>query len=156
RVQLTVTLIDATTGTLINTSTINAELANLSTVEDDLVIEVARMLHTSVPSTAKAALSLGATAVPVAYDVYVQGLGYLQRYEDQANIDKAIGLFSEALKRDSSYALAYAALGEAYWRKYDLTKDAQFAELGKDNCQKALTLDDRLAQVYVTLALISN
>jgi serine/threonine-protein kinase len=101
-------------------------------------------------------LNLDATGVPAAYDTYVQGLGYLRRYENAASIDRSIELFNQALMQDHNYALAYAALGEAYWRKYDLKKDVQYAELGRKNCETALVLNRRLAQVYVTLALISN
>jgi tetratricopeptide (TPR) repeat protein/TolB-like protein/tRNA A-37 threonylcarbamoyl transferase component Bud32 len=156
-VYLTMNLVDARTGTLIHGSTIKTEVAALSTIQDDLVIEVAKLLlHDPISDGARKLLSDGATSVPVAYDVYVQGLGYLQHYENADSIDKAIESFNQALERDSKYALAYAGLGEAYWRKYDLTRIEQLADMGKENCQRALQLNDRLAQVYVTLALISN
>jgi Tfp pilus assembly protein PilF len=59
-----------------------------------------------------------------------------------------------ALGQDRSYALAEAGLGEAYWRKYELTKDTKWAEEARKSSAAATALNDNLAQVYVTLGMI--
>jgi TolB-like protein len=53
------------------------------------------------------------TQDPVAYDLYLQGrFAYEQR--DQASLERAIGLFQQAIRQDSNFALAYSGLSDAY------------------------------------------
>jgi serine/threonine-protein kinase len=93
----------------------------------------------------------------VAYSSYLQARGYLQLHEDKVCsecIDSAIDLFNYAIDRDPDYALAYAGLGQAYWHKYDLSRDIQWVDPAIRNSQVALELSDRLAPVYITLGVI--
>jgi serine/threonine-protein kinase len=117
-------------------------------------LEVAELLGVKLSSQAKQVLAIGGTTVPSAYEYYMQGRGYLQRYEVAQNLDTAISLFNLALGQDHRYALAEAGLGEAYWRKYEQTKDTQWAEQAKKSSAAAIGLNDKLAQVYVTLGMI--
>ena len=71
------------------------------------------------------------------------------------NIDAAIGLFEGAIQQDPNYALAYAGLGEAYWRKYQGTKDTQWVPKAVANCQRAQELNGDL-EVAITLGLIKT
>ena len=66
---------------------------------------------------------LGQGGMGVAYNAYVQAVGYLAHYDIAENVDKAIELFPQAIREDPRYALAHAGLGEAYWRKYQRTTD---------------------------------
>ena len=75
------------------------------------------------------------TTVLTAYDFYVQGIGYLQRYERLENVESAITLFQHAIREDHDYAQAQAALAQAYWYKYSATKDPQWAETGESCCK---------------------
>src|SRR5258705_6166861 len=84
----------------------------------------------------------------------MQGKGCLKRYDIPQNPAPAISLFNLALGRVRHYALAEAGLGEAYWRKYEQTKDTQWAEQAKKSSAAAIGLNDKLAQVYVTLGMI--
>jgi serine/threonine-protein kinase len=118
------------------------------------VLEVAELLDVKLSSQAKQVLAIGGTTVPSAYEYYMQGRGYLQRYEVAQNLETAISLFNLALGQDHRYALAEAGLGEAYWRKYEQTKDTQWAEQAKKSSAAAIGLNDKLAQVYVTLGMI--
>ena len=49
-----------------------------------------------------------------------------RRYQKPGNVDTAIELFTRALALDSSYALASAGLGRAYWQKYELSRDTAY------------------------------
>jgi TolB-like protein len=49
----------------------------------------------------------------VAYDLYLQGL-YLWNRRDEQGIRSSIAYFQQAIARDADYALAHAALAEAY------------------------------------------
>ena len=87
---------------------------------------------------------------------YLQGRGYLQRFERAGSIDSAIELFTRALAQDKGYALAHAAMAEAAWRKYEATKDAAWVARAKESGATALKLSPTLSEVQVTLAIIAN
>jgi len=71
----------------------------------------------------------------------------------EQDIRKAIDLFSQAIEKDSSYAKAYAAMSSA---RIGLTLccDGQPSELvlAKEEAQKAVALDDGLAEGHSALA----
>jgi serine/threonine protein kinase/tetratricopeptide (TPR) repeat protein len=154
RIRLTINLVDPQTLRQLKSKTIDTEAHDISVLQDGVVLEVAQLLDVRLSSQAKQVLAIGGTTVPSAYEYYMQGRGYLQRYEVAQNVDTAISLFNQALGQDHSYALAEAGLGEAYWRKYEQTKDTQWAEQAKKSSAAAIGLNDKLAQVYVTLAMI--
>ena len=154
RVRVTVNLVDAVTLRQLNARSLDLELQEIGAMQDGVVREVAAMLGTAVPAAAQRVLTIGTTAVPSAYDFYLQARGYLQRYEQLDGVDLAIHQFLKAVEKDNGYALAHAGLGEAYWRKYQLTKDARWVDAARDSCATALKRADDLAPVYVTLGMV--
>ena len=72
--------------------------------------------------------------------------GYLRRPESDENADIAIELFDRALERDPEFALAQAGLGDAYRQKYWDTKEPAWNERALKASQRALVLDDGLAE----------
>jgi len=98
----------------------------------------------------------GGTNVSKAYDYYLQGRGYLYQYQDINNIDAAIDLFRKAAQQDSTYALALAGLGEAYWRKYYSTKNIQWVDSARQYCMHSLHYSSRLAPVHITLGTVNS
>jgi serine/threonine-protein kinase len=93
--------------------------------------------------------------MPEAYDLYLQAQGYLQR-RGTANLERAIELLERAVAQDGRYVLAYAGLGEAYWKKYRATSDTQWVGRAVQNLNVALGLNDRLAPVHVTRGIIQG
>ena len=154
RVRVTVNLVDANTLRQLNARSLDLELQDIGAMQDGVVREVAGLLGASLPPEARRVLTLGNTAVPSAYDFYLQARGYLQRYEQLESVEFAINLFQKAVEQDDGYALAHAGLGEAYWRKYQLTKDTRWVTAARDSCAAALRRADNLAPVYVTLGLV--
>jgi serine/threonine protein kinase/tetratricopeptide (TPR) repeat protein len=154
RIRVTINLVDPQTLLQLRSKTIDTEAHDISVLQDGVVLEVAELLDVNLSSQAKQVLAVGGTTVPSAYEYYLQGRGYLQRYEVAQNVDTAITLFNRALEQDPKYALAEAGLGEAYWRSYELTKDTHWAQQAKKSSAAAIALNDKLAQVYVTLGMI--
>jgi serine/threonine-protein kinase len=156
RIRLTINLVDPRTLQQLKSKTVDTEAQDVLTLQDGVVLETVDLLDIKLSSEARQTLSLGGTTAPSAYDLYTQGKGYLQRYETPQNVDTAISLFKLALEKDHRYALAEAALGEAYWQKYEQTKDAKWAEEARKSADAAIHLNDKMAQVYVTLAIIDT
>lgn len=156
RVRLTINLVDPRTLQQLKSRTVDTEAQDVLTLQDGVVLQTVDLLDIKLSSEAMQTLSLGGTTTPSAYDLYTQGKGYLQRYELPQNVDTAISLFKSALEKDHRYALAQAALGEAYWRKYEQTKEVKWADEARKSANAAIRLSDKMAQVYVTLAIIDT
>jgi serine/threonine-protein kinase len=93
-------------------------------------------------------------AAPGVYEVYLQGQGYLQRYDRAENIDRAIASFDGALARDPKFALAHAGRAEAWLRKFHVAREVGALEQARASTERAIRLGPRLAQVHLTAGLV--
>jgi serine/threonine protein kinase/tetratricopeptide (TPR) repeat protein len=153
-IRVNSSLIDAKTLRQLRAITIETRAGNLFELQDGAIRKITEMLSLELsPSEAKR-IATGGTQDPSAYDFYLQGRGYLQRYEREENIDTAIALFKQALAQQPKYALARAGLGEAYWRKFDFSKDPALVESALSACRQALEENDQLAVVHQTMGVI--
>jgi serine/threonine protein kinase/Flp pilus assembly protein TadD len=155
-IQLTLNLIDTESLRQLDSRDDKINIHNTSGIENKIFDQIVDMLELELKPAARAGLLAIGTQSLDARDFYLRGLGYLRQYEEERNIDTAIGLFGQALTRDSTYGLAHAGLGEAYWRKYMATRNIEFVKPAKANCQKALKYSNRDAGVYVTCGMIKN
>jgi eukaryotic-like serine/threonine-protein kinase len=80
---------------------------------------------------------------PDVYDLFLRGRYYWNR-RTKADFEKAIGYFSDAVRKDPGYALAYVGLADCY----NLSGSPQ----GKTAAEKAVALDDSLAEAHTSLA----
>jgi tetratricopeptide (TPR) repeat protein len=95
-------------------------------------------------------------ASPAAYESYLRGQEFLARYDKPGNLDAAIKLFESTTKVDPKFALAFAALGEAYWNKFLFDEDPKWVQLASAACKRAAEINDQLPSVYVTLGRIHS
>ncbi|MCB9249311.1 MAG: hypothetical protein H6613_12600 [Ignavibacteriales bacterium] len=127
--RLNINLVDAVNLRQLNSSVIDIKESDIASLQDKSVIKLLEMLHIEMDESVSDLITSGGTSKPEAYAYYLQAKGYLQRYENIENIDEAINLFSLAVDSDSLYSLAYAGLGESYWRKYEITKNTNLVNL---------------------------
>jgi serine/threonine-protein kinase len=154
RVRLTLDLYDAAAGRRLGSRILDKPMTDVLALQDSVALILASLLDLELSTAEERALRAGGTASPNAFDFYTQARGYLQHYEDEQNVDSAIRLFRRALAVDSSYALAWAGLGEAYWRKYDATRAPEWADRAAEAAERAADLGGNLAPVRVTLGMI--
>lgn len=91
---------------------------------------------------------------PNAYDAYLEGLGLMERWDKDGNLDAAIDLFHEAISIDPGFALAYARLAEAFRIQYALTGEANRLDQAVSSVDEAVRLNADLAPVQVALGRI--
>ena len=149
--RINLSLIDAKTGQQLRTETITGPADDLFSLQDQVVLKTFQMLQVAPSGIAASLLTDHGTTVLSAYDFYVQGIGYLQRYERLENVESAITLFQRALNEDHNYAQADAALAQAYWYKYSATKDPKWAEQAKAAVTRAGNLDSRIPEVQLAI-----
>jgi eukaryotic-like serine/threonine-protein kinase len=151
-IHMTVNLVNTKTMRQIGSIPLEDRAGDFSTLEDEAVTRLAKLMHVDV--TAEMLRASGGAANAGAYELYLKALGYTQRYDKPGNLDLAIAALNDAVKADPRFALGFAQLGEAYRTKYRLDKDTKWIDQALENCQKAEQLDDRLPVVYVTLGNI--
>ncbi len=154
--RLTLNLIDAVSLRVLGGDTVDVPTRDALALQDEASARLVRLLGLPVTSEARTLMQAGSTTEPGAAEFYLQGRGYLHRYEQAKNVEAAITLFDRAIALDPNYALAHAALAEAYWRRYDLTKDATWAVRAQTAGAAALRASPALTQVHVTLGMIAN
>jgi serine/threonine-protein kinase len=152
--RLTLNLVDTRNLRQLNSSLIDVTAVEISNLQNASVIKLLEMLSLELNPEAKEVIGAGDTKIPEAYEYYLNGRGNLVRFEISENLDAAIEWFTKAINEDSSYALAFAGLGEAYWRKYLLLKDTRLVEKAVDYADKSFKLNPELAQVNITLGMI--
>jgi len=127
--------------------TLDGSMQEILDLEDQLVRRIARSLELEVATLAPEE----GRPDPAAHERYLQALGYLQRYENEASIDGAIGLLEKLARSNPADARVLATLGRAYLAKYILTFEPEWESRAESACQRALRLDPELPEVLVTL-----
>ena len=122
--------------------------------QDEALTALAGLLSTGVDAQARQAVTLDRPTTPDAYAFYLQGTGYLQRYDQAGNIENAITLFAQAVEEDSLYALAHAGLCEATWENYRRTNNTALADKAIASCDDAARLADDQAAVLIPLGSV--
>ncbi|HKE21625.1 MAG TPA: protein kinase [Bryobacteraceae bacterium] len=153
-VRLTVNLIDAGTLRQLGSAVLDDRAGNFSSLQDDAIANLAKLMAVELNPRALGKASGESTAAPLAYESYLKGLSYLQRYDKPGNIDAAIQLFASAVEADPSFALAYTRLAEAQWTKSRLDSSSKLLEEALANCERAQRINGQLAPVHVTLGRI--
>ena len=154
--RINLSLVDTRSGKQLRTETITEPANDLFRLQDQVVLKASRMLELQFSPSNVSALTTHGTTVLTAFDFYMQGIGYLQRYERSENVGTAISLFQRALEQDHSYAQAHASLAQAYWYKYSATRDPQWADAAKAAVQAARKLNSQLPEVQLAVAAASQ
>lgn len=89
-------------------------------------------------------------------DLYFAGQYNLERRTPES-LHRAVQLFGQAIARDPGYAAAYAGLANCHLllREYADVPDAEAYPRARAAAQRALALDDNLADAHAALAFVS-
>jgi len=156
RVRVTYSLVDPEAMRQLSADTITADSSDTFAVEDRVVENVVQMLGLQLEQNARASLITHGTQEPAAYDYYLRGRGYLQDYHKLENLEAAIAVFGRALQRDPNYALAYAGMGEAYWYKYEATREREWVDKAFASCEHAVALSPETSAGHSCLGTVFN
>ena len=152
--RVSYSLLDAKSGGTIGSDSILVPAGDVFAVEDTVADGAVRTLQLRLRPDEQAALKIHGTSQPAGYSYYLQARGYLLDYTKTENVENAILMVQEALKQDPNFGMAKAALGEAYWRKYWLTKAKKWTVLAKEECDEAIQLGNASASGHMCLGLV--
>jgi serine/threonine protein kinase/tetratricopeptide (TPR) repeat protein len=147
-------LVDASSHQQLRGGTITASRSDPFALQDQVSESVTEALELQLQPQEKRDLQAHGTTEPAAYDFYLQGRGYLQDYVKTENVENAIKVFNSALKKDPGFAAANAGLGEAYWRKYELTHDKKWVDAAVQNCEQGAQRDASLPAAHICLGRV--
>ncbi|NGP76384.1 protein kinase [Balneolaceae bacterium YR4-1] len=153
-IRLTLNLWDAVELEQIQAGIIDAEVNEFALLHNKAVENIYNMLGQEFNSELEEPITKGGTTKQEAMNYYLSGMGYLHDYQDEEKINLAIQQFNKAISEDSSYALAYAKIGESYWKKYELTRDTTYVSEARKAMNKALQINDQLEGVKVALGIL--
>jgi eukaryotic-like serine/threonine-protein kinase len=148
--HLNLTLIDTKKMREIGYADVQNRNGDLASLQDEAVTSLGRLMDVSV----KPDIPVGndPPVARAAYEDYLTGLGYFQRFDKPGNIDLAITALQNAVKTDPHFALAFARLAQVYIMKYRLDSNSEWLQRAEAYGRKAAELDHRVPSTYVALA----
>jgi serine/threonine-protein kinase len=153
RMVVSAELIDTTDNSLLWGNRYQTARADLFTIQQSIASEIARMLRLRLTGREQQILAKRHTTDARAYELYLKGR-FQWNKRDADGLYKAIELFNQAIEIDPQYAIAYAGLADCYnlldiWA--GLATNETFPR-AKAAAQKALAIDDQLAEAHTSLA----
>jgi serine/threonine protein kinase/Flp pilus assembly protein TadD len=155
-IRINYNLIDANSMLQLGAGTVTGKSTDIFNVEDKVCEGVANVLEIQLQPAEKRAFLTNKTSQPSAYDYYVQGRGYLQSFNRPESFESAISVFNHALELDQNYGPAFAGLGQAYWKEYELTKDEKWIGRAQNACQRAVELNKNGPEGHICLGSVLN
>jgi eukaryotic-like serine/threonine-protein kinase len=154
-VRIMINLVDTRSITQLRTETVKTDLADPALL-DRVVDKVAFMIEPALQPQSTKSVGDGKSHAAGAERYYVEGVGDLRRNDRPESIDDAIGAFKRAIAIDGNYALAWAGLAEAQWRRYCSLRDAESMTAAIESSDRALHLNSRLAPVHITAGMVQT
>lgn len=152
KVRITAQLINATTDEHLWADTYDRTIDDIFSIQTEIANQIANALEAKLSPEEKKSINKKYTDNTEAYQLYLEGRYYWnQRLEEP--VKKSITFFKKAVALDSTYALAYAGLGDAYLMLgvYNALRPDESFPIAKEYSEKALQLDPVLAEAYATL-----
>lgn len=154
RVRITVQLINAADGYHLWSERYDRELKDIFDVQDEITLAVVGSLKVKLLGEERTAMLKHHTQDPEAYEFYLRGQSHFNRWTP-VDFQKAIENFERAIAIDPAYASAYAGLADAYTElTFFSFSSVDARKMATDAAQKALQLDDGLAEAHNSAALV--
>jgi TolB-like protein/Tfp pilus assembly protein PilF/predicted Ser/Thr protein kinase len=151
RVRITAQLIHAPTDKHLWAQSYERDLRDVLALQSEVARTIAAGIKVKLTAQEEDALAASAAVRPEAYEAYLQGKFYFRRHErEKGRIDTAIQMFDRATTLDPQFALAHAALADAYVTKFfSQDPNPAWEEKAYLAIEKALALQPNLAEAYV-------
>jgi TolB-like protein/Tfp pilus assembly protein PilF len=107
-VRITAQLINAVTGFHVWSKTYDRDLGDVLKLQSEIATAVASALEVTLLGNVSAKIELGGTRNPAAFDAYLRGSKAYNTQHAASDLQSAVAAFTEAIRLDPSYALAFA------------------------------------------------
>src|SRR6266576_157455 len=157
QLRVSAQLINAATGYHLWSDEYDRDAGDVFAVQDEIARAIVGALRVRLSGTTSGSLVKRATASQEAHDLYLQGRYFFAK-RDSASLRKAQEYFESAIHKDSTYALDWSGLSDAYSHRavwgyvapHDIFPKAKAAAL------RARALDSTLVEVHTSLGFIAQ
>ena len=153
--RVTASLIKVKDGYQLWNATYDRKLEDVFAIQDEITQAIVRALKIRLLGEQEERLVKRYTENPEAYKLYLEGLYYWNKRTGK-DLTKAIELFSQAIDKDSSYAMAYVGLADSYslLTIYGDARPLDAYPRAKAAATKALEINETLAEAHNSLAYV--
>lgn len=132
------------------------KLTDIFEMQENIANQICEKLQVELSASAQSRLRKRETENIEAYQLFLKGQFFWNKRTEQA-IKKAIGYFHEAIERDPAYALAYAAIADAYipLAYYTYLSPSDAFPKARSAAAKALAIDETLADAHGVLGTVA-
>jgi serine/threonine protein kinase/Tfp pilus assembly protein PilF len=154
RVRIVVHLVDPRSEKHLWGETFDRQLTDVFEVQSEVAQQITGALAVTLSPEEKQRVEKKATGDAEAYNLYLLGRFHANKWSE-ANVQKGIEYFQEAIRKDPNYAVAYAGMADAYELLsigFGSKPPVEYLMQAKAMALKALEMDDTLAEAHTSLA----
>jgi serine/threonine protein kinase/tetratricopeptide (TPR) repeat protein len=157
KVQINVQLIQGSTDLQMWGKSYEQDMRDILTLQNTAARAIANEIEVKLTPQEEARLLRNAPVDPAAHEAYLAGRFYWNKRTPQG-LQKSIDYFEQAIAKDPSYAIAYAALADSYRLLPELTSvpASEAFPKARTAALKALALDNSLAEAHTALANVKE
>ncbi|MGA9770213.1 MAG: protein kinase [Blastocatellia bacterium] len=151
--SVSVELVDASDNSQVWGEQYNRRMSDLLAVQEEIARQVSERLQLRLTGEDKKRVGKRFTEDPEAYQLYLRGRFYWSKRTEEG-LNRGVEYFKQAIEKDPGYALAYAGMADCYAIMVELegSSPTEIRPKVKAAAQKALELDDSLAEAHTSLA----
>ena len=155
KLRITAKLVDARTEENLWSQQYDRDDSDIFAIQSDIAQKTAEALNLEILVREKQGIERRFTRNIDAYHAYLKGRYFWNKRNKEA-LERAAGYFREALEKDPDYAPAYAGLADthAVLALFEFVAPREAYPEAKKMVEKALAIDDDLAEAHTSLALI--
>ncbi len=159
-IRISTELINTVTGFQLWSKSYDRDLGDVLKLQTEIATAVASALKVTLLGDIAAKVELGGTRNPAAFDAYLRGAKARSSMRDTKDLPAAIAAYTEAIRLDPHYALAFAARSVALSYVAGDAETVAAVREGYDKAQadarQALALAPDLAQTHLALAFVAE
>ena len=156
-IRITAQLNNAVTGFHLWSQTYDRDLSNVLQLQTDIADAVANALKVTLLGDVAEKIEVGGTRNPAAFDAYLRGLR-LAKGDDEGQVRTAVEAYTEALRLDPDYALAFAGRSLASTRYVNhfvgRIGHEDIPLKARADAERAIALAPNLAEGHVALSTV--
>ena len=157
KVRISVQLIDVSTDQHLWADSYERELGDVVSLQHQIARVIARQIQSRLTAEQEARVAKGCAVNPEAYDAYLRGRFFWAKRTEEG-IEKSFACFRHAIEVAPTYSAPYAGLADSYLMLgiFGTRSPHDFCPKAKVAAEKALELDDALAEAHTSLAGVTS
>jgi eukaryotic-like serine/threonine-protein kinase len=155
RARITVQLVDAANDRSLWAKSYERNLTDILALQSEVAHAIADEIRIQITPEEQIRLRPKGRVDPAAHIAYLQGRFLWNRYSSES-VQESILRFQEALSADPDYAVAYAGLADSYimLANTHVLPPREGYSLGRKAAERGLVLDDSLAELHTSVAMV--